>query len=69
MARKKSEGLEALIAAPVPSIQEITLLDWYAAFAMFNMPTTLSDTMTKERRAESAFEIARAMLKEREQHV
>ena len=64
MAKKKSEGLEALIVAPVPSIQEITMLDWYAAFAMFNQPD-----MTNERRAASAFEIARAMLKEREQNV
>lgn len=68
MAKKKNEGLEALIVAPVPGIQEITMLDWYAAFAMFNQPTTLSD-MSHERRAASAFEIARAMLKEREQHV
>jgi len=66
MAKRKPEGIEAL--KHQPSIQEITMLDWYAAFAMFNMPTTLSD-MTNERRAASAFEIARAMLKEREQHV
>jgi len=66
VAKKKSEGLEALIVAPVPSIQEITMLDWYAAFAMFNQPTS---DMSNERRAASAFEVARAMLKEREQHV
>ena len=35
MVRKKSEGIEALVPKPEPiSIQEITMLDWYAAFAL-----------------------------------
>jgi hypothetical protein len=63
MVKKKPEGIEAL--KHQPSIQEITMLDWYAAFALFNLPVNLSD----ERKAVSAFEIAHAMLKEREQHV
>lgn len=61
MARKKPEGIEALTAPPEPvSIQEITMLDWYAAFAL------MSTTQSHETAAKWAFERAEAMMKERE---
>jgi hypothetical protein len=38
VARKKPEGIEALAAKPEPpSIQEITMLDWFAAFALMSI--------------------------------
>jgi hypothetical protein len=61
VARKKPEGIEALTAPPEPvSIQEITMLDWYAAFAL------MSTTQSHETAAKWAFERAEAMMKERE---
>ena len=61
MARKKPEGIEALAAPPEPvSIQEITMLDWYAAFAL------MSSTLSHDTAAKWAFERAEAMMKERE---
>lgn len=61
MARKKPEGIEALAAPPEPvSIQEITMLDWYAAFAL------MSATQSHDTAAKWAFERAEAMMKERE---
>lgn len=61
MARKKPEGIEALAAPPEPvSIQEITMLDWYAAFAL------MSTTQSHDTAAKWAFERAEAMMKERE---
>ena len=67
MARKKTEaGVAALIDPPQPvSIQDITMLDWYAAFALMSMPINISH----ERRATEAFEGAVAMMKEREKHL
>lgn len=61
MARKKPEGIEALTAPPEPvSIQEITMLDWYAAFAL------MSTTQSHDTAAKWAFDRAEAMMKERE---
>ena len=61
MARKKPEGIEALAAPPEPiSIQEITMLDWYAAFAL------MSTTQSHDTAAKWAFDRAEAMMKERE---
>lgn len=66
MARKKPEGIEALIDKPDPvSVQDIRMLDWYAAFALMSMPVNISH----ERRAAEAFEGAVAMMKEREKHL
>lgn len=62
MARKKDEGIEALKPKQDPvSIQEITLLDWYAAFALLGASPMAN---TKET-AKSAFDQAEAMLNER----
>lgn len=61
MARKKPEGIEALAASPEPvSIQEITMLDWYAGFAL------MSNTQNHETAAKWAFDRAEAMMAERE---
>jgi hypothetical protein len=63
MARKKTEGIDELLRAktdPV-SIQEITMLDWFAAFALIG-----ASPMTKpEDAAKEAFDRAEACLKER----
>ena len=63
MARKKPEGIEALAAAPEPiSIQEITLLDWFAAFALMGIGAG-ADSVTA---ASMAFDRAEEMMKQRE---
>jgi len=61
---KKPEGIEELVA-PVeyPSIQEITMLDWYAAFAL------MSNTQSPETAAKYAFDRAEAMMAEREKRL
>jgi hypothetical protein len=63
MARaKKPEGIEELVAPMErPSIQEITMLDWYAAFALLGSgPMQHSKDAAKE-----AFDKADAMMDER----
>lgn len=60
MARKKPEGIETLKAKQDPvSIQEITLLDWYAAFLMMGQPVATAEDM------HGVFEIADLALQER----
>ena len=62
MARKKPDGIESLKPKQDPiSIQEITMLDWYAAFALLGQ----SPMSTPEETARSAFDQAEAMLQER----
>jgi hypothetical protein len=64
MARKKPEGIEALVPNPEPvSIQEITMLDWYAAFAL------MSSTGVPETAAKQSFDRAEAMMQEREKRL
>lgn len=66
MVRKKSEGIEALVPKPEPiSIQEITMLDWYAAFALMGADQKGHDSQT----ASSIFNLAEAMMKEREKRL
>lgn len=66
MARKKPEGIEALKAKQDPvSIQEITMLDWYAAFALLGA----SPMSSPEDTAKAAFDRAEAMLNERAQRI
>jgi len=60
--RKKAEGIELLKPKMDPvSIQEITMLDWYAGFALLG----LNQEYSHERAAVEAFERAEAMMKER----
>ena len=60
---KKPEGIEELVT-PVeqPSIQEITMLDWYAGFAMLRA-FGLKDT------AKEMFDMAEEMLAERKKRL
>lgn len=65
MARKKSEGIESLVSKVEPvSIQEITMLDWYAAFALIN-----NEFASYEDAAKHCFNRAEAMMKEREKRI
>lgn len=66
MVRKKPEGIEVLVSKPDPvSIQEITMLDWYAAFALMGIGSEASSTLT----ASMAFDRAELMMKEREKRL
>ena len=68
MARKKPEGIEALVPKTDPvSIQEITMLDWYAAFAL--MGITQSSPSNHEVTTKFAFDRAEAMMQEREKRL
>jgi hypothetical protein len=59
----KKLGVEALLEKSDPvSIQEITLQDWYAAFALINMT---KDANTYQEIAATAWEISDAMMDER----
>ena len=63
MARKKPEGIEALAATPEPpSIQEITMLDWFAAFALMGIGKEADNVSA----ASMAFDRAEEMMKQRE---
>lgn len=63
MSRKKAaEGIELLQAKQDPvSIQEITMLDWYAGFALLGASTMATD----KEAAKEAFDKAEEMMKER----
>jgi hypothetical protein len=62
MARKKPEGIEALVSKEEPiSIQEITLLDWFAAFALMSVGPDVHSATAASR----AFDRADEMMKER----
>ena len=62
MARKKDEGIEALKPKQDPvSIQEITMLDWYAGFALLGA----SPMVSSKEAAKAAFDLAEALLNER----
>jgi hypothetical protein len=61
VARKNLEGIEALRPKiKSPSIEELTLLDFYAAFTI-----TLAGKGDDQQVAKEAFDLAEAMLKER----
>jgi hypothetical protein len=66
VARKSPEGIEALKIKRDPiSIQEITMLDWFAAFSLLGS----SPMSTPEETAKAAFDAAEAMLNERAQRI
>jgi len=62
MAKKRNEGLEALVPKQEPiSIQEMTMQDWFAAFVMISAPP-----MTSHKDAATwAWDRAEAMIEER----
>jgi len=63
VARKKPEGIEALAAKPEPpSIQEITMLDWFAAFALMGIVAEADSVAAPS----MAFDRADEMMKQRE---
>ena len=66
MARKKSEGIEALVqkSEPVP-LSELTMLDLFACFALMNMPNNVPIKTA----AAEAFDIAEEMMTEREKRL
>jgi len=67
VARKKPEGIAALAPAPHnPSIQEITMLDWYAMSATIGL--IYADENPKAA-AEKIFDLAEALLAEREKRL
>ena len=60
--RKKAEGIELLKPKMDPvSIQEITMLDWFAGFALLSA----SPMANPEDAAKDAFDRAEAAMKER----
>ena len=61
--KRKPEGISSLVSRPEPiSIQEITMLDWFAGFASLS-----SSTMsTPSEAAKESFDRAEAMMAERE---
>lgn len=59
MSRKKPEGLDALIAVDVPPIEDMTLLDFFAAFVSMNGHVT----------AVGAYDFAEQMVKERKERM
>jgi len=63
MARKKAEGIELLQSKQEPlELQDMTLTDFFAAFAMLGSSTMNSpDDLAKE-----AYDKAEAMIRERE---
>jgi len=64
--KQKPEGLSALMAKKERvSIQDITMLDWYAGFASLT-PSTMS---TPSEIAKDAFDRAEAMMNEREKRM
>jgi hypothetical protein len=66
MARKKPEGIEVLVSKEDPvSIQEITMMDWYAAFALMGIGSEASNTAA----ISMAFDRAELMMKEREKRL
>jgi len=56
---KKSEGLGALVDEPKPSLESITLLDFFAIL------TSIGRTSTPEVIAKESYDIAEAFLQER----
>jgi hypothetical protein len=59
MVKKKSEGLMALAGEPKLSLEEITLLDFFAIL------TSIGRTSTPEVVAKESYDIAEAFLEER----
>ena len=66
MARpKKPDGIEALVRQEPISIQEITMQDWFAAFALIGA----SNMASPEEAAKEAFDRAQAIMRERKERM
>ena len=66
MPKPKAEGISSLVQKPAyPSIQEITMLDWFAGFVCLSASTILTPTES----AKETFDRAEAMLAEREKRM
>jgi hypothetical protein len=66
MVRKKLEGIEALVEKEEPiSIQDITMLDWYAAFISMRQLGDFDPRNDKRKFAREVFDLADAMMAER----
>lgn len=64
--KRKPEGISSLVPTPeFVSIQEITMLDWFAGFASI----TTSTLSTPKEAAKDAFDRAEAMMIEREKRM
>lgn len=63
--KPKADGIEALVRQDPISIQDITMLDWYAAFAL--LKAFQHDKL--ENTAAEVFDVAEAMMKERERRM
>lgn len=61
MARKKAEGIAQALEEEQPSIQELTMLDWYAAFALMGIGNEASNTAA----VNMAFDRAEMMMEQR----
>jgi hypothetical protein len=65
--KKKSEGIKALTPLPEPlSIQDITMLDWYAMAATIG---TVYDDDNPTETAARIFDLAEALMAERERRL
>ena len=65
--KKKSEGIKALTTVPEPlSIQDITMLDWYAMAATIG---TVYDDDNPTETAARIFDLAEALMAERERRL
>jgi len=64
--KRKVEGISSLVRKPESmSIQEITMLDWFAGFACLSA----SPMSTPAESAKEAYDRAEAMLEERERRM
>jgi len=63
--KRKPEGISSLVTPEFVSIQEITMLDWFAGFALISTSTMA----TPSEAAKDAFDRAEAMMKEREKRM
>jgi hypothetical protein len=64
--KRKPEGISSLVpTAEYVSIQEITMLDWFAGFASISTSTM----STPSEAAKDAFDRAEAMMAEREKRM
>jgi len=65
--KKKSEGIKALTPLPEPlSIQDITMLDWYAMAATIGL---IYEDDDPEAAAVKIFDLAEALMAERERRL